>query len=630
MPDEPTDDPRSSVPFWPTATEDRRRAGPVITAVIALLLGVAFWSALGTLPVSGSGHVFIDAAVVTAVVAVVALRSVPLRWIVRSYAFVSALLLLRLGWLREASGVLAAQDVLVWVLATAGALALCPSPAARMRRPVTPSASPSSSSSGPGASSSSGSSSDGTVAAPLSGRAWPWPAAIRAAVGAVALVAAISMVLGPVAGDRSPAAPSGGDSPDQFDRGADNAMTIQEQLDTTTRPRLTDAIVMVVRSDIETFWRTTTYDRWDGSVWTRSDGGAVRPVVRGQVEVSADDLAADVGEPSTQEFRLQGGFANALPVAPSVSSVDADGRIFQRPDGSLIAPGGVGSGATYRVESRQVPVTAERLAAIDEEVPSAILERYGQPAETTERVRALARQIAGGGGSQLAKIRALEAWMAGNLEYSLDAPLAPKGADVVDDFLFESKLGWCEQIASSLVVMLREVGVPARLATGFAPGEQDEASGRFIVRERDAHAWAEVWFPEVGWVPFDPTADVPFAGDAANGFELPIGFVGLAIVLLFVGAVVALAAPLARRLHAWRERRALRRAADRLAKERWDVQAERELEELGEEVGRPRAPSETVSAHARELAAVTGRPELADQGRAVDDYRYGPPSTGGS
>ena len=108
---------------------------------------------------------------------------------------------------------------------------------------------------------------------------------------------------------------------------------------------------------------------------------------------------------------------------------------------------------------------------------------------------------------------AIEDWMGAHTEYSLNAPLSPPGVDVVDDFLFRSKLGWCEQIASSLVVLARSVGIPARLATGFAPGERDALTGRFVVRERDAHAWAEIYFAGIGWQGFDPTASVPLAGD---------------------------------------------------------------------------------------------------------------------
>ena len=132
----------------------------------------------------------------------------------------------------------------------------------------------------------------------------------------------------------------------------------------------------------------------------------------------------------------------------------------------------------------------------------------------TERVQILARQITASAPTTYDKVRAIEAWLGAHVKYSLNAPLAPRGVDVVDDFLFRSRVGWCEQVASSLVVMARSVGIPARLATGFVPGTRDALTGQFVVRERDAHAWAEIYFPGVGWQGFDPTASVPLAGDA--------------------------------------------------------------------------------------------------------------------
>ena len=83
--------------------------------------------------------------------------------------------------------------------------------------------------------------------------------------------------------------------------------------------------------------------------------------------------------------------------------------------------------------------------------------------------------------------------------------------------MFHSRVGWCEQIASSLVVLARSVGIPARLVTGFAPGGRDALTGRFVVRERDAHAWAEIYFPGIGWQGFDPTAVGPARGRREAG-----------------------------------------------------------------------------------------------------------------
>ena len=169
--------------------------------------------------------------------------------------------------------------------------------------------------------------------------------------------------------------------------------------------------------------------------------------------------------------------------------------------------------------SRSALATPAVLRAADARPdPSEVLDGFAQvPAgSTTERVRALALRITSPAPTTYDKIKAIEAWLAANVQYSLNAPLAPKGVDVVDDFLFRSRVGWCEQIASSLVVMARSVGIPARLATGFVSGERDSLTGEFVVRERDAHAWAEIYFPGIGWQPFDPTASVPLAGDAGG------------------------------------------------------------------------------------------------------------------
>jgi transglutaminase-like putative cysteine protease len=125
----------------------------------------------------------------------------------------------------------------------------------------------------------------------------------------------------------------------------------------------------------------------------------------------------------------------------------------------------------------------------------------------------LASQLRTPGESTYDTILAYERWIATNTRYDLDAPVPADDADAVDDFLFESQLGFCEQIATTLAIMLRSQGVPARLATGYVSGERDRVSGVWKVRGTDAHAWVEVWFPATGWQPFDPTASVPLAGE---------------------------------------------------------------------------------------------------------------------
>ncbi len=279
---------------------------------------------------------------------------------------------------------------------------------------------------------------------------------------AVALVGAAALLLGPRAGQAFPVGARLGDAIDLGDARGDNALVATDRLDMTTRPRLTDEVVMTVRSPIASFWRTETFDLWDGSTWTRSDG-RLSLLTDGEVVPAADDLAAADGVPTRQEFRIETGYATAVPSAPSAVTVDGPQQLAQRPDGTLAAPiDAMGRGTVYGVTSRQLPADEATLAAAgDVRVPETVLARYAQPPVTTGRVSQLAQRITATAATDIDRVRAIEAWLDANTEYSLDAPLSPRGVDVVDHFLFESRLGWCEQIASSLVVLARSAGVPA-------------------------------------------------------------------------------------------------------------------------------------------------------------------------
>lgn len=616
-----------------TPSADRRGISSQRVWLLTALVGVQLWVSLSSLPSDPQRRTFAaEAATLCAVLAMFGLRSVPIRWIVRGLTLVSGLLLARFGELGALDGLQGSWRVLAWLAATAAALALSPSSRSIIGHtpevvvhvedlppPALPAADsrPDASADAPA---------DASPGMQLSRRAGV-PVAL--VVAAVSLIGAASLLIGPRVSHAFPVGASAGDLADLSDNRADNALVAQDRLDMTRRPALTPRVVMTVRSSIASFWRAETYDVWDGSTWTRSVGRGGSFLQDGQVRPSPDDLAATLGEESEQEFRIEIGYATAVPSAATPVEVDATQQLAQRPDGTLVAVDQpLSQGSTYTVRSRQVPTNPSTLAATDHaDVPASVLEQYADTPVATDRTVALVEQITGGLDSDYDKVRAIEQWMNDNTTYSLAAPLAPQGVDVVDHFLFESRQGWCEQIASSLVVMSRLAGVPARLATGYAPGEWDPVGGRFVVRERDAHAWAEVWFPEHGWITFDPTAQVPLAGTAeATPGAAAVDWREVAgAALAAIGVVALTAAPVSRFVRRRSDRLRARRTRRMLERTRWDVAEEHRLERLGALAGRPREPAETVSAYAGVLADALDDPSIAESGERVDRHRYAPP-----
>jgi hypothetical protein len=131
-------------------------------------------------------------------------------------------------------------------------------------------------------------------------------------------------------------------------------------------------------------------------------------------------------------------------------------------------------------------------------------------APVLDRIHALAVSVVQQAGAQnpYDMAAAIEAYLRGPLfTYTLDPPRAPAGADPIDWFLFHSRQGYCEFFATAMGDMLRSLGIPTRLASGFGPGSYDTNINSFVVRSEDAHTWVEVYFPTYGWIQFEPTHD---------------------------------------------------------------------------------------------------------------------------
>ena len=147
-------------------------------------------------------------------------------------------------------------------------------------------------------------------------------------------------------------------------------------------------------------------------------------------------------------------------------------------------------------------------------LPLAARQLYLQLPALDGRIGELARSFAASATDDLARARAIERHLRSDYGYTLELP-DREVADPLANFLFARRQGHCEYFASSMAVMLRSLGIPARLATGFQSGVYNPVSDLWLVRASDAHSWVEAWIPGYGWTTFDPTPADPNAGGLA-------------------------------------------------------------------------------------------------------------------
>ncbi len=318
-----------------------------------------------------------------------------------------------------------------------------------------------------------------------------------------------------------------------------------DTVDLRARGHLSNEIAFRVRAPQAALWRAEAFDTFDGTTWTISNRTTV-PLQAGDAPNAAvlpDGLGGAIGpvptERVTQTFYIETPQPNVLFAAAVPEQVYfPSGGLQVDAYGSVRSPILLDEGMVYSVVSN-VPVTEPRTLRLTHPPGPIVSEPiYVQlPADLPERVGALARTITAGADTEYDRVQAVQSWIRSNTTYDLDVPSDPAGVDSVDHFLFVTKTGFCEQIASSLAIMLRTLGIPTRLVTGYGPGERNPLTGYFEVKQSDAHAWVEVLYPGIGWVPYDPTFGVPEAAPHASS-----RFIG-GEVLAAVGRFVSSAVP---------------------------------------------------------------------------------------
>lgn len=263
------------------------------------------------------------------------------------------------------------------------------------------------------------------------------------------------------------------------------------------------------------YWRAAAYSTYSDGRWQEGD------VTLKDFDPTRANMPAGLYEERRQvslAFTMHVAASSRLYVAPQVMWIDRGSTLevtFSQPAGAAQDVAGVRAqqvlrrGETYQIVSSISVADADSLRAAGTIYPDWVNQSFLQvPPEVTQRTRDLAQQIVqrAGATTPYDQAQAITDWLRQNITYDQNIDAPPANVEPIDYVLFTTRRGYCNYYASAEVIMLRSLGIPARMAVGFNQGQVDASTGTFHVLEQNAHAWPEVFFPNYGWVEFEPTA----------------------------------------------------------------------------------------------------------------------------
>jgi transglutaminase-like putative cysteine protease len=292
-------------------------------------------------------------------------------------------------------------------------------------------------------------------------------------------------------------------------------------------------------ADRSLYWRATTLDEYTGVGW-RENLYTGRPLLTPTLQAALRDplLPAPARNPANwteQEVTVKGlSDTHLIAASIPVKWEPADGQAVQYATGGVVlVPAGLEQDEHYKVWSYTPEVDPAALAKLSANyppslarfldiVPGSRVPAFGTPHRDAlvratlrkdpllaeyEPMYELTRKVVGKAKSPYVAAAALETWFRdeGGFSYN-EKPQQPlNGEPPLLDFVLRTKEGYCQHYAGAMALMLRMLGVPARVAAGFTSGTYDKNRSEWVVTDRNAHTWVEVYFPRFGWLPFDPT-----------------------------------------------------------------------------------------------------------------------------
>ncbi|MBD8500838.1 transglutaminase-like domain-containing protein [Paenibacillus arenosi] len=280
--------------------------------------------------------------------------------------------------------------------------------------------------------------------------------------------------------------------------------------------RLNKAVLFRATTPYPTYWRAESKRIYTGQGWDALDDREQEEMIQlvSSNNSSSSNFMADAWtEPFEQHVRFE--------QIPAGMPVLHGGRLIQVNREPVNISDTKVMDYTVKV-SHFIGTPALFAGLIDADDPEQLQRKYTElPAHLPSRIEELTAKLMVGASNRYERVQRVQRYLLENYVYTTEATSVPEEeADFVDHFLFEQRQGYCVHFSTAMAVMLRTQGIPTRWVKGFAPGEQ-EADGTYTVRHSDAHAWVEVFIPEVGWVPFDPTPARGIVQDVEQAVAVP-------------------------------------------------------------------------------------------------------------
>jgi transglutaminase-like putative cysteine protease len=291
-------------------------------------------------------------------------------------------------------------------------------------------------------------------------------------------------------------------------------------------PEVTELPVMTVhlaeQPEYRLYWRATAYAQYTGQGWIRQAYAVNNPATPlNPEELDPPDHHVLIRQTFRFDYPVSTVYAAGRPVRVSTSTIS---RWVDQAGSDLVYLYASYPIAAYEVQSWQLVATPDELrATAGEPYPDWVTRNYlVLPDNLPEHLALFAEAVTTGQDTPYDKALALQQTLR-SYEYTLDLEEPPTDRDVVDYYLFDLQRGYCDYSATAMVVLARTLGIPARLASGFAMGTYDPEIDVYNVTYGNSHAWPELYFPGYGWVIFEPTAAYPepTVGPDNENLQLP-------------------------------------------------------------------------------------------------------------